>query len=60
MLLMAIITLLLLLIYPVISILPFLVIWCYKFGSPLLATGMFIVWIVLIFIVIRLMGRSKT
>ena len=51
--------LLLILIYPALSLLPFLTIWQFKFGSPLLATGMIATWIMLIFITIRTMNKTK-
>lgn len=51
---------LLLLLYPVISILPFLIIWHFKFGSPLLASGMIFAWIILIIFTIRKMNQENS
>ncbi len=50
-------TLLLLLIYPVISISPFLIIWLFKFGSLLLAFGLTAGWLTLLYITVIQMSR---
>lgn len=47
----------LLLVYPVISILPFLLIWQFKFGSVILALGMLVAWTGLIVFTVRRMAR---
>lgn len=51
--------LILLIIYPIISILPFLIIWLFKFASPLLAFTLLLLWIALVIATIR-MTRSVT
>jgi len=45
--------LVLLLIYPLVSILPFLMIWLFKFGSNLLAWSLLLVWLGIIILVLR-------
>ena len=50
--------LLLLVVYAVVSVLPFLFIWEFKFGSQALASAMAISWIVLMIFVVRRMGRT--
>jgi len=50
-------TLLLLLIYPVISISPFLIIWLFKFGSMLLAFGLTATWTILIYMTVKQMSQ---
>lgn len=50
-------TLLLLLLYPVISISPFLIIWLFKFGSVPLAFGLFASWLVLLYITVKQMSQ---
>jgi SSS family solute:Na+ symporter len=52
--------LVLLLIYPVISILPFLIIWQFKFGTPLIASALSVGWIALIIFTIRSMSKTNT
>jgi len=47
----------LLLVYPVISILPLLLIWQFKFGNVLLALVMLAVWIGLMILTVRRMAR---
>ena len=53
-------TILLLLIYPVISISPFLIIWLFKFGSIPLALGLFASWLILLYIILRQMSQIDT
>ncbi len=50
--------LLLLLAYPAVSLLPFLIIWQFKFGSVSLAVAGFISWILLMILTVR--GMSQT
>jgi len=50
-------TLLLLLIYPVISISPFLCIWLFKFGSIPLAISLTAGWLILLYITVKLMSQ---
>ena len=52
--------LLLVLLYPVISILPFLIIWQFKFGNPGMALGMTIGWVLLLYITVKQMGRIES
>ncbi len=52
--------LLLLLLYPVISILPFLVIWQFKFGNLWMAIGMTAGWILLLYITVKQMGQIES
>lgn len=49
--------LLLLLVYPVISISPFLIIWLFKFGSILLAFGLTASWLVLLYLTVKQMSQ---
>jgi SSS family solute:Na+ symporter len=50
-------TLLLLLMYPVISISPFLIIWLFKFGSMPLAFGLTAGWLILLYMTVKQMSR---
>jgi len=52
--------LLLVLLYPVISILPFLIIWQFKFGNPGMALGMTIGWGLLLYFTVKQMGRIES
>jgi Na+/proline symporter len=49
---------LLVILYPIISLLPFLFIWQFKFGSPLLAAGMVVLWIALLWFTVQKMSRK--
>ncbi len=49
---------LLLLAYPLVSILPFLIIWQFKFGSALLAAAMTVSWTLLLMLTVRGMSRT--
>jgi Na+/proline symporter len=52
-------TLLLLLIYPVISISPFLIIWLFKFGNVMLASGLAAGWLILLYVTVKRMSRIE-
>jgi SSS family solute:Na+ symporter len=47
----------LLLLYPFISIMPFLMIWQFKFGSVALGLGMSIGWLILLYFIVVQMGQ---
>jgi solute:Na+ symporter, SSS family len=49
---------LLVILYPIVSLLPFLYIWQFKFGAPWLAAGMVTLWIALLWFTVQQMGRK--
>jgi solute:Na+ symporter, SSS family len=49
---------LLVILYPVISLLPFLFIWQLKFGASWLAAGMVVLWIAMLWFTVQKMGRK--
>lgn len=50
---------LMLLLFPVVSILPFLSIWTFKFKGFISGSGMVMLWIVLIYFIVKKMGRDE-